>query len=150
MDAVIAGMVAELRSDPALAPLLDDPKVAAAVAEVAKDPSALHRHSGDAAVMRALGRLLEKGLPNGRAAEFAAMGTTPRGALEGIAGDPELAALMARPNVREALADYRRDPLAAEARWLRDAQVQRALDLLEAALGGGEDVAGGGGVLDVK
>ena len=42
-----AGLAAELRADPALAPLLDDPRVAAAVAELARDPGALQRYAGD-------------------------------------------------------------------------------------------------------
>jgi hypothetical protein len=47
MPAAVQGMVAELRADPALAPLLDDPRVAAAVREVAQDPGALRRYAGD-------------------------------------------------------------------------------------------------------
>jgi hypothetical protein len=45
--------------------------------------------------------------------------------------------------VKRALADAKADPENGLARWAGDAEVQRALDLLEAALGGG-------GVIDVQ
>jgi hypothetical protein len=45
--------------------------------------------------------------------------------------------------VRQALSDVKADPDNGLARWAGDAEVARALDLLEAALGGA-------GVVDVK
>jgi hypothetical protein len=44
------GIVAELRADPALSPLLDDPKVAAAIKEIAANPAALQKHASNAKV----------------------------------------------------------------------------------------------------
>ncbi|GBF95945.1 hypothetical protein Rsub_08068 [Raphidocelis subcapitata] len=133
-------MVADLRSDPEIAPLFDDPKISAAIREVAADPSALKRYSGDRRVMAVLGRLMERDMPAAQKAAFSSMGTTPRGALASMASDPELVALLAKPNVRQALADAKADPQRGLERWEGDAEVARALDLLEAALGGVVDV----------
>ncbi|KIZ05431.1 hypothetical protein MNEG_2529 [Monoraphidium neglectum] len=93
--------------------------------------------------MAVLGRLLERDLSPGQAAAFSSMGMTPRSALSSLAADPELVDLMALPKVKRALADAKADPENGLARWAGDAEVQRALDLLEAALGGG-------GVIDVQ
>lgn len=54
----IQGLVSDLRSDPALAPLLDDPKLAAAIQEVARDPCALQRYANDPKVRRQDARFL--------------------------------------------------------------------------------------------
>jgi len=53
MSALLQGMIGDLRADPALAALLDDPRVAAAVQEVAKDPGALQRYATDRKVSAA-------------------------------------------------------------------------------------------------
>lgn len=42
--------MAELRADPALSPLLDDPKVAAAIKDIAANPAALQKHASNAKV----------------------------------------------------------------------------------------------------
>jgi len=50
--------------------------------------------------------------------------------------------------VRQALSDVKSDPENGLSKWTGDADVMRALDLLEAAFGGGGG-AGGGAVVDV-
>lgn len=52
--------------------------------------------------------------------------------------------------VRAALSDIRTDPERGMAAWAADAEVQRALDLLEATLGGSSGGGGSSGVVDVS
>jgi hypothetical protein len=47
VNAAIEAALADVAADPALAPLLDDPRLAAAIREVARDPAALQRYAGD-------------------------------------------------------------------------------------------------------
>ena len=41
----LKGIIAEIRADPVLSPLLDDPAIVAAVEEVAQNPSALSKYA---------------------------------------------------------------------------------------------------------
>lgn len=43
----LQGILAELQADPALSPLLDDKKLAAAIKEVAANPAALQKHANN-------------------------------------------------------------------------------------------------------
>lgn len=140
--------MAAMRADPKLSRVLDSPRLAAALAAIRADPSALARFSNDPEVMAVLSRLLEADLGSEQAAQFADLGTSPQGLLSAVAEDPALAAALSAPRVRAALAEIRADPVGGMARWAGDAQVMAALDQLEAALG--PRGAGAGGVVDVQ
>eukprot|EP00882_Tetradesmus_deserticola_P007212 GHRQ01007593.1.p1 GENE.GHRQ01007593.1~~GHRQ01007593.1.p1 ORF type:complete len:181 (+),score=42.55 GHRQ01007593.1:967-1509(+) len=145
--AQLQGMVAELRSDPALSPLLDDPNVAAAVKEIAANPAALQKHASNAKVMRVMQRLLgPNNLSCREAAAFQEAGTSPSEVLAALSADAELAGLLQNPTVRTALAQIRANPDAGLRRWGSEPVVSRALDLLEQVLGDG---GGSKGVVDV-
>ncbi|WIA23037.1 hypothetical protein OEZ86_009953 [Tetradesmus obliquus] len=146
--AQLQGIVAELRADPALSPLLDDPKVAAAIKDIAANPAALQKHASNAKVMRVMQRLLgEQNLSFNEAAAFQEAGTSPTQVLAAVSADKELAGLLANPTVRTALAHIRANPDAGLRRWGSEPLVSRALDLLEQVLGDGG--GGMGAVVDV-
>jgi hypothetical protein len=131
-------VVASMRADPQLSKVLDSPRVAAALTAVRVDPAAaLHQYRDDPEVMAVLTRLLEQDLDASEAAQFRDLGTSPSGLLAAVAGDARVAAALASPRVRAALADIRADPVAGMRRWEGDAEVMRGLDLLQEALGAG-------------
>lgn len=134
-----------MRADPKLSRVLDSPRLASALAAIRADPAALSHYAGDEELLAVLGRLLEADLGAAQAGALRELGTTPQGLMAAVAGDPCLAAALAAPRVRAALADIRINPVRGMQRWQADTEVMSVLDQLQGVL----DQGGSGRVVDV-
>jgi hypothetical protein len=129
--------MAQMRADPYLSKILDKPKVQRALQAMREDPGAISRYTDDAEIMAVLRRLLNYGVDVQSQQEFKEYGLTPGDTVQQMYSNPELAALLQQPRVLEALAEMRANPLRAMMKYEADAEVVRALELLEATLGPG-------------
>lgn len=94
----------------------------------------LHSHTilfSDLQVMSVLSQLLEAGMsPEDRQA-FSDVDQTPAGFAASVYSSGELCDLLTRPNVRAALDSLQADPEQGLEKFEGDADVKRALDLME-------------------
>ncbi|MEW5313801.1 MAG: hypothetical protein WDW38_005338 [Sanguina aurantia] len=123
--------LAKLQADPFFASILRQPRVQQAVRDLQRDPGTMRRHANDKAVMSVLSQLLEAGMSEEDRQAYADVDQTPAGFAASVYSSGELCDLLQRPNVRAALAALQANPEQGLDKFEGDADVKRALDLME-------------------
>lgn len=131
----LQSVIAELRSDPVLSKLLDKPRIQQAIRDIQQDPGRISRYTGDQEVMAVLTRLMNRGIPDKDMKEFEDLSSSPADMALQMFSNRELAVLLQKPRVRQALAEIRVNPMLAMQKYEQDPEITHVLDLLQQSLG---------------